>query len=284
MSRTLSNLLTSFVRGALTPLKDRRRDIVSAMISRNLIPQPEVLTRHGVLRFHCPDKEALEYPRDLLTREPGTVKWIDGFKKGDVFWDIGANVGAYSLYAALVTEAPVLAFEPAAATFALLVKNVEINRLDGIVQPYCLALSDRTVLDTLNMAHTYASSVMHAFGTETTATGERVEVRFRQAVPGFRIDDFVRLFRPPLPNHIKLDVDSIEPQIIEGGPDLLSNTEVRSILVEVESAENTARTNRIIDGLNRAGLEPTGDGRTDGSGNMVFWRRGIEHGATAAED
>ena len=49
------------------------------------------------------------------------------FSEGDVFWDIGANVGAYSLIAARVTKATVLAFEPSAQTFSLLVKNVELN-------------------------------------------------------------------------------------------------------------------------------------------------------------
>ena len=35
----------------------------------------------------------------VLTKELDTIGWIDEFDEGSVFWDIGANVGVYSLYA-----------------------------------------------------------------------------------------------------------------------------------------------------------------------------------------
>ncbi len=47
-------------------------------------------------------------------------------------------------------------------------------------------------------------------------------------VPGYSIDDFVKIFNPPLPNHIKIDVDCVEPQILEGAQKLLANEDVRS--------------------------------------------------------
>ena len=40
-------------------------------------------------------------PKPLLTKEPGTIAWIEGFTEDDVFWDVGANVGLYSLYAGI---------------------------------------------------------------------------------------------------------------------------------------------------------------------------------------
>ena len=38
--------------------------------------------------------------RTYLTKEPETINWIDGFKKNEVFFDVGANIGLYSIYAA----------------------------------------------------------------------------------------------------------------------------------------------------------------------------------------
>ena len=35
----------------------------------------------------------------LLDKEPETIEWIDGFETGDTLWDIGANIGIYSIYA-----------------------------------------------------------------------------------------------------------------------------------------------------------------------------------------
>ncbi len=268
MSQRYTDFLMACLGVALAPLKPKRRAVVRAMLSRALVPTPAAGTPYGPILFHCPDKEALEYPRTLLTREPDTIAWIDGFGPGEVLWDVGANVGAYALYAAKRTGAPVLAFEPAAATFALLVRNVELNRLDALVRPYCLAIAGETRLDSLNMAHTYGSSVMHAFGGETDARGGAIEVRFRQAVPGMTLDDVARLFDPPRPAHVKIDVDSIEPEIIAGGPGVLSDPGLRSVLVEVESAPDSPRTRRIVDGLAAAGLHPV----PTATHNMLFRR------------
>lgn len=274
MSKSFARILGGIVNLGVAPLKRQRRDIVRSMVAQSLIPEPSVETRHGALKFYCLDRQALEYPRDLLTREPETIAWIDGFHEGEVFWDIGANVGAYALYAALVTRAPVLAFEPAAATFATLVRNVEINRLDDRVRPYCIAIAGRTALDTLNMAHTYASSVMHVFGGDTDSLGNRIDIAFRQATPGFRIDDFVKLFAPPIPDHVKIDVDSIEPEIIDGAGELLANKKVRSLLIEVERDPDDGRERLICAKLEPAGLYPEATGAARRSNNLIFRRRG----------
>ena len=47
----------------------------------------------------------------MLTKQPATIEWIDRFQPGSVFWDIGANVGVYTLYAALRGDTRVVAFE-----------------------------------------------------------------------------------------------------------------------------------------------------------------------------
>ncbi len=253
-------------------MKRQRQDIAAAIISQNLIPHPVVGTPFGSIQFHCPNKEALEYPRDLLTREADTIEWISGFSNGEVFWDIGANVGAYSLFAALVTKAPVLAFEPSAQTFSLMVKNVELNSLGDVVWPVCIALSDRTVLDFLNMPHTYASSVFNVFGGEIDSLGNEMDVAFRQLVPGFRIDDFVRIFNPPAPNHIKIDVDSVELQILEGGRELLANETVKSVLIEVMKGPESSDFEAISRRLESAGFRPTSSDRHPGSDNVIFTR------------
>src|SRR5262249_26099107 len=73
----------------------------------------------------------------LLTKEADTIRWIDGFNNNAIFWDIGANVGVYSLYAAVKARATVLAFEPAAPNFYSLTRNVHLNCLDQRVHPYC---------------------------------------------------------------------------------------------------------------------------------------------------
>ena len=245
MSRTVATICTTLVRGIISPMKRQRQEITASIISKNLIPQPTAYTPYGDIKFYCPNKEALEYQRELLTREPDTIEWISNFNEGEIYWDVGANVGAYTLYAAKVTKATVLAFEPSAQTFSLLVKNIELNLLSNNVWPLCLALSDRSVLDALNLSHTYASSAFNILGGDVNCLGEKIDVSFRQMVTAFSIDNFVKLFDPPLPNHIKIDVDSTELQILEGAQELLKNEGVKSILVEANLGPGYSDANEI---------------------------------------
>jgi hypothetical protein len=84
---------------------------VRARLIQLLEPVVKIETRWGVVKFLCVDP-LLEYrARTLLEKEPETIAWIDTFADGDVQRDIGANVGVYSLYAALRGH-EVLSFEP----------------------------------------------------------------------------------------------------------------------------------------------------------------------------
>ena len=155
----------------------------------------------------------------------------------EVLWDVGANTGIYALYAAKVRGVRVLAFEPSAATYALLVRNIELNGLSGLVDAYCLAFDAKTRLDYLHMAHTEGGHSMHAFGQKETSLGA-IDAVFRQSVAGFTIDAFSELFAPPPPANILLDVDSIELAVLQGAARTLAN-HVRTVMVEIQGTNRS---------------------------------------------
>ena len=64
--------------------------------------------------------------------------------------DIGANVGAYTLYAAMRQCVSILAFEPSPASYAALCRNIEVNDSGEQIQAFCIALSGRTQLVALH--------------------------------------------------------------------------------------------------------------------------------------
>ncbi len=155
------------------------------------------------------------------------------------FWDIGANIGVFSLYAALrLRHGHVVAFEPAAGTYALLNRNIEANDLGHRVSAYCIALAERTRLDVLNMATTQAGSWSHGFGTEVDEFGDVIDTKFRQGAVGFSVDDFADQFSPPLPTHVKMDVDGIEDGILRGGQRVFSAPSVRSVIIELRDLDS----------------------------------------------
>ena len=73
--------------------------------------------------------EELHYYRasTVSTKEPETLEWINGFNETDVLYDIGANVGVFSLYAALHRNCDVYAFEPESKNYACLHNNIYLN-------------------------------------------------------------------------------------------------------------------------------------------------------------
>ena len=151
----------------------------------------------------------------------------------------------FSLYAALRPNIHVLAVEPSASNFAELNKNIELNKMSERVRGYCIAFCDETRLDALNMAKTGAGRSMHGFGTETDQFGRTIRTEFRQGAVGFSVDDFVRMFSPPLPTHVKIDVDGIEDEILRGGMRTFSANSLQSMIIEIEGDHESSRIREI---------------------------------------
>ena len=76
--------------------------------------------------FVCPNRTVSWRVTTFLTKEPETIEWIDTFAPGDVLFDIGANIGCYSIYAAS-RSVRVMAFEPESQNYALINQNIFLN-------------------------------------------------------------------------------------------------------------------------------------------------------------
>ena len=109
-----------------------------------------------------------EYYRYLtfFTKEEGTIAWLkNNIRQGDVLYDIGANVGLYSLYAAkLDRNVKVYAFEPHKFTFVQLMENIALNELTGAIIPISIPLHDSTDVSTMNYAHLDSGSSQSQLG------------------------------------------------------------------------------------------------------------------------
>ena len=113
-------------------------------------------TPRGPLSFVAFGKTSAGRLGTLTTKQPATIEWINGFAPNSVFWDIGANIGIYTLYAALRPDMRVVAFEPVAVNYFLLAANCEANQVDARVDALLLGVGDtRDRKSTrLNSSHT----------------------------------------------------------------------------------------------------------------------------------
>lgn len=253
MGKRLGKVLTRLVVGLGMVEKPWRRADTRLRVADSLVSRRRVETRHGPLIFVTTHPQGLQYPRDFETREPETLAWIDSFDTPCRFWDIGANIGAFSIYAGLRPGIEIRAFEPAAASYAGLCRNIEANGLADRVQAYCIAIGERIELGRLNLSGTNAGSVFNAFESTEDCFGNRLEIVFRQGMLGFSLDGFRRLFNLPAPNYLKIDVDSTEERILAGASETLRDPDLRSLLIEIEHG-NSARNDRMMAALAAAGF------------------------------
>lgn len=273
MRRFLARIVVAFANIVTFSLNPSRKGFVRIMVRDALAEKLPVATPHGRLVF-CENSPAGAWILNCWRKdnyEPDTQAWIDAMPEDACFWDIGANIGVFALYAALrLRTGRVVAFEPAAGSYALLNRNIETNRMAHRVSAYCIALAERTRLDTLNMATTRAGSWSHGFGTEIDEFGNTIDTKFRQGAVGFSIDDFAAQFSPPLPTHVKMDVDGIEDGILRGGRAIFSTPSVRSVIIELRGLD-TPRNRGIADLMAELGFVPRPNALPD-CRNIVFDR------------
>ncbi len=268
-SRIIGAALAGLASGLAAALPRKERIKALAEAAERLAPEARIETERGPIRFACATRAAARMPLSFFHHEPETRSWIDRHvRPGEVFWDVGANVGTFALYAAKAREARVIAFEPSAQTFGLLNRNIALNGLGGQVAAYCAALTDRTGLGVFHLTSASAGEALHAYGTAENLRG-RFAPAFSQAVIGVAGAEFCARFGAPPPRHVKIDVDGGELPVLSGLEPLLP--EVASLLIELEEAHATAQTVAACEAiLHRAGLVE--DPAYRSSWNRVFIR------------
>ena len=170
-------------------------------------------------------------------KEPETVDWIETCcRSGDVFYDIGANVGAYSFIAHAVTggDCKVYAFEPSFTTFCALSQNVMLNGCQDKIVPLHIALAEVTELLTFNYSKLAPGAATHTLSLPESDRKYAREPVFSQPIISYRLDDFIRQFGILPPDHIKIDVDGAELSVIRGAEETLARPDLRSLLIEID--------------------------------------------------
>ena len=198
----------------------------------------EVVTDDGRLKFLVSDPLEEYRVKTILTKEPETIAWIDAWTASEsdgqkVFWDVGSNIGIYTLYAAARNpRLQVLSFEPFFRNFMRLKANVELNRLDNVAPVYC-ALGNSSGLTAFAVHDLrFGASGNVVASPEQTGAGDAA-VR-SEAMLQLTGDDLLKL-NLPAPNFLKIDVDGLEWEIIDGMRDVLGSDSLKSVLVEINS-------------------------------------------------
>lgn len=185
------------------------------------------------ISFYVPNSHCEWRIKTMYTKEPDTVAWLRKMEKDSVLFDVGANIGLYTLLA-WKQGVRVFAFEPEAQNFAVLVRNCAMNGIgkDRVVSyPFCI--SDGQFIDTLRLSQMVAGGSCHSFASNANFKREEKQWAFEQGSVGFSIDALVFDAGLPQPDYIKIDVDGFEDKVLGGASRTLAG--VKSILVEMDS-------------------------------------------------
>lgn len=215
----------------------------------------------------------------LFTKEADTIEWIAGFQPGDVFVDIGANVGMYTIWAAKTRGVRTFAFEPESQNYALLYRNIVMNGLAESVVAYCAALSDAASYSLLHLGEFQPGGSCHSFGEMVDYRLEHRATALSQGCIATTLDTLLADGVLPMPNHIKIDVDGLEHKVLAGCRNALADPRLQSVLVEINT--NLDEHRRIIADMQALGFgfseqqvaeAQRTEGVFKGVGNYVFKR------------
>lgn len=191
-------------------------------------------------------------------------------RKDDLFIDIGANVGSYTILTGSEVGCYVLSIEPISRTFIHLKNNVSINNLEDKVRLYNVGIGAKkdvkyftSNLDTVN----------HVVDADDSDDLVRIEIE--------ALDNLVKLSTPTV---IKIDVEGYELEVLRGMNETLRQGFLKAIIIEVNG--NSLRygftDNDIINhlrefGFNRMFYDPfkrqmNPSALNYSSGNVIFCR------------
>ena len=271
ISKTRSNIIKGLSSLLTLGANNRTRVKTYARLAQSFKGTHSIDTDRGPLKFRVDSPGSVPQDPKSVRSEPETFEWIRTvIKDGDVLWDIGANIGVFSLYAAL-NKNKVLSLEPSAESYATLNANIRLNGLDKHIQALCFAGSKETNLLDLYMKDTSSGASHNSIGSSKNQFGD-FDVNGFQSVIAIRLDDLEKIKGVLLPNHIKLDVDGKELDILEGAVNVLSKVE--SILIEIEGINLNENLSKIEDIISKSGLKEDTNWRNKGSGrNRMYWRK-----------
>ena len=195
------------------------------------------------ISFICRSELELMRARTLATKEVGTVDWIlSDVKPGQVFYDIGANIGVYSLLAGrhLNGSGLVCAFEPHAVNVSGLLANTQANQLEERLKIFSCALNDcegffEFEYSSLNPGAAFNSLI--ALEGQIPQATKKHHSTIKEIKAAFSVDSLIARGVIPPPHHIKIDVDGIELRIVHGMQGLLGGRHSpHSIQIEIDPA------------------------------------------------
>lgn len=234
----------------------------------------DVTIKNRVYKFLSNNDLLLYRSKTFFDKEPETNKWVEKIPSDGIFYDVGANVGIFTVLASAYCK-KVYAFEPVALNYSVLNQNLMMNKLDKNTVAYCLAISDKSSFDTMRLSSNMVGSAHHSFGIDRDACHNEFSPVFKQGSFGVSLDDLVYVYNFDCPTFLKIDVDGNEHLVIGGATKLLKDQRLKSVLIELN--KNLTVDQGLVEIIKNNGFKLTEIGEEASLngmkiGNLIFFR------------
>lgn len=142
--------------------------------------------------------------------------------KSSTIFDVGANIGYYTIQFAQKTEGIVYAFEPMSYQYNTLLKNIEINELNNVYPV------QQIVSDSVGKERIYFSGI-----NNTAASSVVVETEDYEDIPTITLDQFCKEKNIEFIDLIKIDVEGYEMNVLKGLSEMLKTNRIKHMFIEV---------------------------------------------------
>ena len=204
--------------------------------------------------FFCPSSETKRRIDTILTKEPETIDFINNFAKIKnkdknedlIFFDIGSNIGLYSIYASqVIDKIKVYSFEPSFNNLSILSKNISINNLNEkiFIMPFSITENKESrpffsskfyeTMDQEGGAINYFEEINKLFVDSSKNRNNFLTY----CTFGTSLDNLIDEKVIPLPDVIKIDTDGQELKILRGSRNLLKNCSKLKIQIELNEKD-----------------------------------------------
>ncbi len=179
------------------------------------------------IKFNSLSEKGYWRMKSINKKHPNLTFLISKLTKDDILWDVGANVGQISLFAGLVSKAYAYSFEIEPFTYSMLIDNVNKNDLNSLITTLPIGLGKENSLQPIFIdKDPYTNAARNCIYEKIYTKEELPKLIVMKG------DDVVKNFNCKMPTFLKIDVDGPELDVLKGMQKILSNENLRNIVVE----------------------------------------------------
>jgi FkbM family methyltransferase len=211
---------------------------------------------HGVkLRFAVIEGDSGDQIRSGFESE--IYEYIDGLPESSVFYDLGASIGHFAMYAAS-RGLKTYAFEPDSKNFRALVLNKKQNNLPNL-SVFNVAIADGmnprgVLLSNSNKDKTGDHHKVLKVGENSASQSILGCLDTENEVETWSIDQAIEIKGLPVPNYMKVDIDGSEVAFLKGATKTLANPLLNGFIIEL--SKDSQYFNFIAESLRASGFYP----------------------------